>query len=126
MATGFLGSWRITWTEAWESDALDLVGPAFIQFEDDGLGELGLMAISASLDCRYGQRDGRPAVEFSWEGDDEDDIASGRGWAVLESDGSLRGWFFVHRGDDSEFRAAPLATVTSLKRARPRRGPPAR
>ncbi len=36
------------------------------------------------------ERDGRPGVEFSWEGNDECDLASGRGWAVLEEDGSLR------------------------------------
>lgn len=50
-------------------------------------------------------RDGRPGVEFSWQGDDDGDPASGRGWAVLESDGSLRGRIYVHLGDDSGFHA---------------------
>jgi hypothetical protein len=38
-------------------------------------------------------------VEFSWEGNDECDPASGRGWAVLEEDGSLCGRIFFHLGD---------------------------
>ena len=35
------------------------------------------------MDCREVERDGRPGMEFSWEGNDESDPASGRGWAVL-------------------------------------------
>jgi hypothetical protein len=57
------------------------------------------------MDCREAARDGRPGVEFSWEGNDECDPASGRGWAVLEEDGSLRGRVFFHQGDDSGFTA---------------------
>ena len=40
-------------------------------------------------DCRHGQRDSRPFVEFTRDGNDERDPASGRGWAVIEEDGSL-------------------------------------
>jgi hypothetical protein len=39
------------------------------------------------------------------EGNDESDPASGRGWAALEEDGSLRGHIYFHLGDDSGFRA---------------------
>ncbi|MCA1706872.1 MAG: hypothetical protein LC808_27860 [Actinobacteria bacterium] len=46
-----------------------------------------------------------PRVDFTWEGNDEGDHASGRGWAQLETDGSLRGHIFFHAGDDSGFRA---------------------
>jgi len=57
------------------------------------------------MDCRSCQRDGRPCVEFTWEGDDEGGPATGRGWAALEEDGSLRGHIYFHLGDDSGFRA---------------------
>ena len=46
-----------------------------------------------------------PAVEFSWVGADDNDDASGRGWAMLGTDDSLVGHIFLHRGDDSGFRA---------------------
>jgi hypothetical protein len=36
---------------------------------------------------------------------DESDPASGRGWAALEEDGTLRGHLYFHLGDDSGFRA---------------------
>jgi hypothetical protein len=57
------------------------------------------------MDCRSGRRDGRPCVEFTWEGNDESDPASGRGRAALEEDESLRGHIYFHRGDDSGFRS---------------------
>lgn len=44
-------------------------------------------------------------VEFTWDGHDDSDQASGRGWAVLEDDGSLRGHVYLHMADDSGFRA---------------------
>jgi hypothetical protein len=51
------------------------------------------------------ERDGRTGVEFSWDGDDEGDQVSGRGWAVLVDDATLEGHLFIHMGDDSGFRA---------------------
>ncbi len=45
------------------------------------------------------------SVEFSWQGDDEGDEVSGRGWAGLADDGSLQGHLYFHLGDDSGFRA---------------------
>lgn len=97
------GRWRIVETELWDSDALNLVAPAFIEFGEEGLGSFGLIAVQGEMDCREVVRDGRQGVEFSWEGNDECDPASGRGWAVPEEDGSLRGRIFFHFGDDSGF-----------------------
>lgn len=56
------------------------------------------------MDCREGQRDDQPAVEFSWEGTAEMDPATGRGWAVLR-EGRLEGMLFFHQGDESDFVA---------------------
>ena len=56
------------------------------------------------MDCREVERDGRPGVEFSWEGNAEMDEVNGRGWAVLEGD-QLHGMLFFHQGDESDFVA---------------------
>jgi hypothetical protein len=100
----FLGHWRITAMELWTADDLDLLGPAHLTLERDGLGRMSFVAIEAGLDYRVGQRDGGPAVEFSFEGSDEGDRISGRGWAIL-ADGELQGRIFIHQGDDSAFTA---------------------
>ena len=65
------------------------------------------IAVRAWLDVRYDTRDKVPVAEFSWEGVDEGDQRSGRGWAVLQSDGSLVGQIFFHNGDDSGFTCGP-------------------
>ena len=57
------------------------------------------------MDIREVERDGRPGFEFSWEGNDEGDAASSRGWATLSDDGALSGRLFFHMGDDSSFIA---------------------
>lgn len=81
------GVWRIVEMELWDRDDLDLVGPAFIEFAPDQTGRFSFVAVEASLDYRATARDSRPSGEFSWEGNDECDHVTGRGWAVLADDG---------------------------------------
>ncbi len=110
--TSVTGRWRITEMDMWGREAIDLVQPGFIEFTGDGFGSMGFIAVEGELDCRDVARDGRPGVEFSWEGHDEYDPASGRGWAVLNPDGSLDGHIYFHLGDDSAFRAVSSDEVS--------------
>src|SRR3954447_3342119 len=101
----FTGRWRITSMELWDTDAIDLVAPGFIEFDRDGTGRFGFIVVEGWMDCRGTIRDGRRYVEFTWEGSHEGDQVSGRGWAGLAEDGTLDGRIFFHLGDDSGFRA---------------------
>jgi hypothetical protein len=101
----FEGRWRIVEMDGWDQEAIDLLGPAFIEITANGQGSFRFIAVEGSMDVREGERDGRPAIEFSWEGNDECDPASGRGWATLAADGSVEGRIYFHMGDDSSFRA---------------------
>ena len=69
------------------------------------VGNLGFIVVTGDLDCRDADRDGQPGVELSWQGSDEGDDASGRGWAALNLDGTLEGHIYFHLGDESGFRA---------------------
>jgi hypothetical protein len=89
----------------WDQEAIDLVQPGFIEFGEDGLGSLGFIVVTWDLHCRDAERDSQPGVEFSWQGSDEGDDASGRGWAALNPDGTLEGHIYFHPNDDSGFRA---------------------
>lgn len=91
--------------ELWDADALDVLGPAFIEFNAEGLGGFQFIAVRGSMDVRFEDQDGRPRAEFSWDGDDDGDPTTGRGWATLAEDGSLVGRVFFHMGDDASFRA---------------------
>src|SRR4051812_47797827 len=99
------GRWRIVEMELWDQDAIDLLGPAFVDIADDGIGSFRFIAVDGQMDIREVERDGRPGIEFSWAGNDECDTASGRGWAKVSSDGSLDGRLFLHMANDSWFRA---------------------
>ena len=101
------GRWRIVDMELWDPGAIDLLGPAFVEITAEGQGSFRFIAVEGWMDVRDVERDGRPGIEFSWEGNDECDPASGRGWATLLPDGSLEGQIFFHLGDDSSFRAEP-------------------
>ena len=69
------------------------------------------------IDFRTTNRDGKPAVEFSWEGGDGADGTplTGRGWAILQGD-ELNGMIVIHLGEDSEFVAKPVTEKKSTKR----------
>jgi hypothetical protein len=102
--TAHAGRWRIVEMDLWEKDDIDLVAPGFIEFDSDHSGSLGFIAVQAGIDWRESSRHERSRVEFSWEGFDESDPVTGRGWAVVEDDGSLSGHIYFHLGDDSGFR----------------------
>ncbi len=104
----FVGRWRIREMELWTSGDLDLLGPAQLTLERDGGGAMRFIAVDVRLDYRAVQRDGQPAIEFSFDGIDEGDRVSGRGWAMLRDD-ELHGRIFFHHGDDSAFAARRTA-----------------
>ena len=108
----FVGRWRIDEMELWTSEDLDLLGPAQLTLERDGVGTMRFIAVDVGLDYRVVQRDGQPTIEFSFDGIDEGDRISGRGWALLRGD-ELHGRIFFHHGDDSAFTARRTAHVTS-------------
>jgi hypothetical protein len=106
LAAPFQGRWRIAEMDLWDDEAIDLLGPAFLEIKG-GQGEICFIAVTGSLDVRYDTRNGAPIAEFSWEGADEDEPSSGRGWLVPGTAGRLVGHIYFHNGDDSGFVCAP-------------------
>ncbi len=106
LAAPFQGRWRIAEMDLWDNAALDLVGPAFLEIRQQE-GEMRFIAVTAWLDVRYDVRAGGPIAEFSWEGVDEGDQRSGRGWVAPGTAGRLVGHFHFHMGDDSGFVCEP-------------------
>jgi hypothetical protein len=104
----FGGRWHIVSMTEWDEDYINEEVQAFIEFDAKGSGEFQFGYVQGSMDCRLTTRDGEPAVEWTWEGNDEMDPAMGRGWAVLKGD-ELHGMFFFHEGDDSGFVARRAA-----------------
>lgn len=104
----FLGPWHIVSMSTWDEDYLNEEVQAFIEFDDKGGGSFQFGYVKGQIDCRTASREGRPTVEFSWEGGDGADGTplTGRGWAILQENG-LHGMIFIHQRDESEFEAKP-------------------
>ena len=102
----FTGLWHIVSMSEWDEDYFNAEVQASIEFEADGTGHFQFGYVQGYMDWRPGTRDGQPAVEWSWEGDDGADGTplTGRGWAKLEND-QLHGMIVIHLGDESEFVA---------------------
>lgn len=101
----FAGSWRISTMENCSEEEIELLGPGYFRFDGERSGDFQFIVVRGWTDCRYSTRNDLPLVEFSWQGDDADTGASGRGWATLERDGTISGRIFFHQGDDSAFTA---------------------
>jgi hypothetical protein len=100
----FLGRWKLASMSTWEEIDVRDEPFAFIEFERDGLGQFEFGDVGGDIDFRDSTRDGKPAVEFTWEGGDYVEPLSGRGWAVLDGD-RLDGTMFIHLGEATEFSA---------------------
>jgi hypothetical protein len=110
----FAGRWRITSMEQWDQEYIDEEEEGYFEFNDKG-GEFHFGYVHGNMDCRLTTRDGVPAIEWTWDGNDEMDSAQGRGWAVARGD-ELHGEIYFHGGDASEFEARRLADKKTVKK----------
>jgi hypothetical protein len=102
----FVGRWKLL-LPGWDEAYLNAEVEAYIEFAPDGSGEFHFGYVHGGMDCRLTTRDGQPAVEWTWEGNDEMDPAQGRDWAVRKGD-ELHGMIVFHQGDEAEFVAKRL------------------
>jgi hypothetical protein len=82
----FTGRWRIVSMDAWDQDFVDEEEEGYFEFTDKGRGEFHFGYVHGQMDCHLTTRDSVPAVEWTWDGNDEMDPAQGRGWAVIRGD----------------------------------------
>jgi hypothetical protein len=111
----FAGHWRIVSMSAWVEEYIDEEEEGIVEFDERRGSEFHFGYVHGHMDCRLTTRDGEPAIEWTWDGNDEMDPAQGRGWAVVKGD-ELHGMIFFHGSDDSEFVAKRSAAVGSAKR----------
>jgi len=113
----FLGRRHIASISTWDESDFNEEVQAYIEFKQDTLDEFRFGYVQGELDYREGQRDGEPALEWSWEGSDSADgrPLSGRGWAKMKDEG-LHGLIAIHMGDESEFEAERAAGIRCPKR----------
>ena len=102
MESPFIGKWRIIEMDNWTQSYIDLVSPGLISFDKAGTGQIHFGAFHGETDWRTTPEPNK--VEFSFEGFDEGNKVSGRGWAKIGQD-RITGHVYFHMGDDSSFVA---------------------
>jgi hypothetical protein len=100
----YIGMWRIIEMEMWDQDYIDLVTPGYFLFDRDELGYFQFGVVEGQIDYRVEKIGTVERIEFAWEGQSENDPASGRGWAVISGD-YLEGRLYIFLSDDSWFKA---------------------
>ena len=95
------GRWLIESMDQWDRDYIDAEVEGYFEFGARDSGDFQFGYVQGQIDYRLGERDGKSAVEFTWDGHDEMEAAQGRGWMVLDGD-ELKGMLFIHNGDESE------------------------
>lgn len=95
-----VGRWLIESMDQWDRDFIDEEVRGYFEFDARGSDSFQFGYVQGQIDYRLGERDSQPAMEFTWDGNDEMDSAQGRGWLVREEE-ELKGMFFIHLGDES-------------------------
>jgi uncharacterized protein YndB with AHSA1/START domain len=101
----FTGTWHIYEMEAWDEDYFNMEVQAYITIEPNNRGYFQFGLVSGDIDGRIVDYAEGKRLEFTWEGNDECDPASGSGWIKLKEKDTLEGEFRFHMGDSSTFLA---------------------
>jgi len=94
------GKWRIVEMPDYQDNYPDMVGPAYILFDESG-GEFAFGCVTGAI---HGIASGN-SCDFTWSGSDEMDEVCGDGWAALTDNGTLEGEINFQNGDEASFTA---------------------
>jgi hypothetical protein len=100
----FDGVWHITEMENWDENYFNMEVQAYIEIDERGSGDFQFGLVTGAIDGQIAIDKLGEKLEFTWEGGDENDEASGSGWMRLKDD-TLEGKIKIHGGDSSLFLA---------------------
>jgi len=83
--TRFTGTWFISEMRSWDADYINLVGPGYPAVDPEGSGSMQFGGWNVDLDRRVEDIKSGKKLQFTFEGFDEGEPGSGRGWARIYS-----------------------------------------
>lgn len=89
--------------ENWDEDYFNMEVQAYIEIDKRGSGEFQFGLVRGSIDGELVKDASGETLEFTWDGEDENDEASGSGWLRLKDKNTLQGKIKLHQGDSSCF-----------------------
>jgi hypothetical protein len=100
----YIGKWLITEMELWDQDYVNEMIEGHFTFKKDDMGNFQFGCVEGDIDYRIEKCGEIERLEFSWEGQDDNDYAFGRGYVILKGD-FIEGKIYFHMGDVSWFKA---------------------
>jgi uncharacterized protein YndB with AHSA1/START domain len=101
----FSGTWHIYEMENWDEDYFNMEVQAYIEIDERGAGDFQFGLVTGQIDGEVVKNESGDKLDFTWEGGDENDEASGSGWLKLHDKDTLEGKIKLHGGDSSLFLA---------------------
>jgi hypothetical protein len=101
----FTGTWHIQDMETWDEDYFNMEVQAYITIAKTGSGEFQFGLVTGQIDGVITKTESGETFEFTWDGSDECDEASGSGWLKLKTKTTIEGKIKLHHGDSSLFSA---------------------
>lgn len=101
----FTGLWHIYKMEIWDEDYFNMEVQAYIKINSRNRGNFQFGLVSGEIDGKIINSGDKNRFEFTWEGNDECDPASGSGWFQIKEKDIIQGEFKIHNGDNSTFLA---------------------
>jgi hypothetical protein len=75
----FTGRRRIVSMSSWDQEFIDEEEEGYFEFDQENNGQFHFGDVRGQMDCRLTTRDGEPAVEWTWDGNDVMDLAVVKG-----------------------------------------------
>ncbi len=101
----FTGTWHIYEMEQWDEDYFNMDVQAYIEIKPDNHGLFQFGLVCGDIDGRIIDYSDEKRFDFTWDGNDECDHASGSGWVIIKEIDMIEGEFRIHNGDSSTFLA---------------------
>jgi hypothetical protein len=79
----FEGTWHITEMENWDEDYFNMEVQAYIEIDKRGMGDFQFSLVAGQIDGELVKEEASEKLDFTWEGGDENDEASGSGWIKI-------------------------------------------
>ncbi|MSP12368.1 MAG: hypothetical protein EXR62_05355 [Chloroflexi bacterium] len=99
------GTWHIYEMETWDADYFNMEVQAFLEIDAKGMGDFQFGLVTGSIDGEIIQDGTDERFEFTWDGSDESDEATGSGWLRVQPADTIQGRIKIHSGDSSQFLA---------------------
>ena len=116
----FAGTWHIYEMNMWDEEYFNMEVHAYVKVETNTRGEFQFGLVCGSMDGKITNHPEGKRFEFTWEGSDECDDASGSGWLRMKCADEIEGEIRIHGGGSTAFGARRVNEKKKKKREKDR------